>query len=365
MENAVVSIIVPVYNVEKYIYRCLKSIYDQTYQNIEVIIIDDGSPDRSHEIISQQCLFDERFQYYRKENGGLSSARNEGLKYATGEYVMFVDSDDWLLPEFVAQMVEQFGDETDVVIGKYYLEDTVLKKRYIPFESEHINKGYSGIDKVHQIVRRHLVAYPRSGYEIRDTTMPVWKNAYRRPFLDEHNIRFVSERKVFTEDFVFNTEVYCQAREVVVTDTAGYVHEIVADSLSHRFRASGTKMNINRCGYIYEYIRRWVVEIGLDSQEEKQLEEAIVTDFVLSFALQIRNLVGSSASHKIQKIREELSIPEVERALAYPCKYNVQSAFALCIAIVKTKSPVCIYAAFQMLRGANRFYRLYQWMIRK
>ena len=365
MDHFLVSIIVPVYNVEKYIYRCLKSIFDQTYHNIEVIIINDGSPDRSHEIIMQQCLFDERFHYYRKENGGVSSARNEGLKYATGDYVMFVDSDDWLLPEFVSQTVEKFGDETDVVIGKYYLEDTVLKKRYIPFKCEHINKGYSGIDKVQQIVRRHLVAYPRSGYEIRDTTMPVWKNAYRRSFLDKHNIRFVSERKVFTEDYVFNAEVYCQAREVVVTDTAGYVHEIVADSLSHRFQSNGTRMNIDRCSYIYEYIRHWVREIEWDSQVAQQLEQAIVTSFLSTFALQMHSLVGSNTSRKIQKIREELSIPEVKHALAYPCKYNVQSAFALCIAIVKTNSPICIYAAFQMLRGSNCFYRLYQWMIRK
>ena len=94
------SIIVPVYNVEKYLKRCLDSIQNQTYDNFEVIIVNDGSPDHSQEIIDEYVKHDDRFLSYQKENGGLSDARNYGVKYATGDYLLFVDSDDYVSSDY-------------------------------------------------------------------------------------------------------------------------------------------------------------------------------------------------------------------------------------------------------------------------
>lgn len=96
MEYPLVSIIVPVYNVEKYVRRCVDSLIYQTYQNIEIILVDDGSPDRCGEICDEYAKKDSRVKAIHKPNGGLSDARNKGLDVATGDYVMFVDSDDWL-----------------------------------------------------------------------------------------------------------------------------------------------------------------------------------------------------------------------------------------------------------------------------
>ena len=89
------SIVIPVYNVEGYIEKCLNSIKIQTYSNFEVIIVNDGSPDNSEKKI-KTFLKDKRFKYYKKENGGLSDARNYGIKYTTGDYLLFVDSDDYI-----------------------------------------------------------------------------------------------------------------------------------------------------------------------------------------------------------------------------------------------------------------------------
>ena len=96
MKQPLISVIVPVYNVEQYLKVCVDSICDQTYQNLEILLIDDGSPDRSGEMCDQIAKEDPRIRVIHKENGGLSSARNTGLDEAKGEYVSFVDSDDWI-----------------------------------------------------------------------------------------------------------------------------------------------------------------------------------------------------------------------------------------------------------------------------
>ena len=88
------SIVIPVYNVEKYIDKCLKSIINQTYDNFEVIVVNDGSPDNSQVIIDKYVKKDKRFKSYEKKNGGLSDARNYGLEYISGDYLLFIDSDD-------------------------------------------------------------------------------------------------------------------------------------------------------------------------------------------------------------------------------------------------------------------------------
>jgi len=106
VENPLVSIIIPIYNVEQYLERCLESIYNQTYKNIEVLLINDGSPDQSYKIAKAFAEKDLRFKYYEKDNGGLSSARNFGIDRCSGEYISFVDSDDWVEEDFIDRLVE-------------------------------------------------------------------------------------------------------------------------------------------------------------------------------------------------------------------------------------------------------------------
>ena len=101
-----VSIIVPIYNVEKYIERCVKSLMRQDYENIQIILVDDGSPDRSFEIVSELANNDERIVVIRQENKGVSSARNQGLKMADGKYLMFVDGDDYVDSNYVSYFVD-------------------------------------------------------------------------------------------------------------------------------------------------------------------------------------------------------------------------------------------------------------------
>ena len=110
MNEPLISVIVPVYKAEDYLEECVRSICNQTYKNLEIILVDDGSPDRCGGICDQLALQDSRIQVFHKENGGQSSARNLGLSHITGKYVTFADSDDWIESDYYEKMMELIRD---------------------------------------------------------------------------------------------------------------------------------------------------------------------------------------------------------------------------------------------------------------
>lgn len=124
MENELISIVVPIYNVENYLRMCLDSIQNQTYQNFECLLINDGSPDHSSKICEEFVEKDSRFKYFEKANGGLSSARNLGIECSGGAYITFVDSDDWLEHDALDRLYGALKKENaDISIGRYNYYD--------------------------------------------------------------------------------------------------------------------------------------------------------------------------------------------------------------------------------------------------
>ncbi len=133
-----ISVIVPIYKVEKFINRCIDSIINQTYKNLEIILVNDGSPDRCGEIAENYAKFDSRIKVIHKSNGGLSDARNVGIQNITGDYTLFVDSDDWLENHMVEEMVQnsiQF--QADIVQTAFYY----AYENYLLFDNRYYEKG--------------------------------------------------------------------------------------------------------------------------------------------------------------------------------------------------------------------------------
>lgn len=122
--SAKISVIVPVYKVEPYLSRCLDSIINQTYRNLEIILVDDGSPDHCGEICDEYARQDSRIRVIHKSNGGLSDARNHGIDVATGDYIAFVDSDDYVTTDMYEKMLARLEfDNSDMVVCNYYRFD--------------------------------------------------------------------------------------------------------------------------------------------------------------------------------------------------------------------------------------------------
>ena len=150
-QDTLISVIVPVYKVEKYLVRCVDSILGQTYSNLEVILVDDGSPDGSGAICDEYAQKDARIRVIHKENGGLSSARNAGIDIATGEYFGFVDSDDWIEPDTYETMLgfARKHDAKMVVGGRYDVDaDTMEKTIGLCPEKEEVISGIELLGRV-------------------------------------------------------------------------------------------------------------------------------------------------------------------------------------------------------------------------
>lgn len=194
-ERVKVSIIVPVYNSELYIADMLEDILKQTYQNYEVIIINDGSPDGSRRIIEEYVRRDARLQLINTQNAGVSQARNIGISKASGEYIRFLDADDRIEPDSLALMLEAACQDTqiDMVIGSF---------RSIPesnlYYGEHAEAGKKTIEQLAYDFQFNVRSYY---YGV------VWNKLYKRSIILENNLRFDKEIK-WCEDLLFNIEYF-------------------------------------------------------------------------------------------------------------------------------------------------------------
>lgn len=186
-----VSIIIPVYNVEKYITQCIESVKNQTYKNFEAIIVNDGSTDRSVEICQGIINKDPRFKILNKENGGLSDARNKGIEHANGEYIIFVDSDDWLELNMLERMMCVACDTNAdmVIIGHTIAYENQPKKYWKKFSSLHNEKviQYSKEDALEALFKN--VPFSNS----------AWAKLYAKKLFE--NIRFPTN-KLYEDIFV-------------------------------------------------------------------------------------------------------------------------------------------------------------------
>ncbi|MBR3138631.1 glycosyltransferase [Candidatus Saccharibacteria bacterium] len=186
-----VSIIVPVYNVRDYVAECLKSLIKQSYHEIEIIIVDDGATDGSEKICDEFAKKDKRVRVFHKENGGLSSARNYGIKKAKGEYVCLVDSDDYVKSGFVAKMVEAIFDGVDVVVCGYNEEipkARVLtgKEATVKLLLEQDNMEIIAWNKMYKRVLFDGVLYPEGkNYEDNLTTYKLLNKANKVRYIKE------------------------------------------------------------------------------------------------------------------------------------------------------------------------------------
>lgn len=173
MNHILVSIIVPIYNVEQYIEQCVASILSQDHSNIEVILVDDGSPDRSAEIIDDLAKRDSRIRVVHKENGGVSTARNAGLDIAKGEYVMFVDGDDYVDPDYVSYFL-------NLVIKN----DCEIAMNMDFYTVKAPNAGATNPERMIDALKAIEYIY------LGKLNEAVWNKIYKKSFLSENDIKF-------------------------------------------------------------------------------------------------------------------------------------------------------------------------------
>ena len=223
MENELISIVVPIYNVENYLRMCLDSIQNQTYQNFECLLINDGSPDNSADICREYVTKDARFRYFEKENGGLSSARNLGIERSGGTYITFVDSDNWLEHDALDRLYGALKKENaDISIGRYnsYDETRYVYMTYVtdPVDSLEVIEGKAIMD-------REGVEEVRNG----NWTVAVLK-LFKRELLQDSPFPIGK----IAEDTYWTWKVLLRASKIVYLNRCVYWYRIgLSDTLSN------------------------------------------------------------------------------------------------------------------------------------
>ena len=230
------SFIIPVYNTEKYLNRCLNSVQNQTLGEFEAIIIDDGSTDNSKQVIDNY-LQDNRFKYIYQINSGLSEARNTGIKQASGEYLLFLDSDDYVSLELCEILSKTVEENIDVVKFQCkYIYDNI---------EENVNDGIEFKDTGTSVLLKLI--------EIKSLLEPAWLYAYKREFWKENNFKYI--KNIYHEDFALTPYILSKAKNVKVINKNLYYYVQVENSITRNINYEKTKKKVQdiMTGFEFNY----------------------------------------------------------------------------------------------------------------
>lgn len=296
MKKMKYSIIIPVYNVEEYLDRCLKSILNQTYSNYEVIIVNDGSPDNSDNIIKSYEKEDKRFKGYKKVNGGLSDARNYGLKYATGDYLIFIDADDYIENNYLEKVNDVLEKNKDIDVLKFKIKLVDEGGNLIRMENG-LNK--EGVTSFEELVKLEFLE-------------PAWSYVYKLSFWKENNFTYL--KGMIHEDFGLTPEILMKANKIYYLNS--YLYNYVQRNGS--IMSSNNKEKLHKKAYdmLYQYDRLIKINYNkdtkvyksflanalisktntLDKEEQKKYKEELRKRKVID------NLIDNTLKRKIKKI---------------------------------------------------------------
>ncbi len=322
-----VSLIVPVYNVEDFLARCLDSCINQSYSDIEIICVNDGSTDDSLNILEHYQKLDSRIKIINKENGGLSSARNAGLNIAQGKYVMFVDSDDFIS----SVAIEKLFSNAEKYNSDFVIFDYINAKKdcstQITLDASELSEGnIYNIDVIPGDLYNHI-------------PISVWSKFYKTSFLKENKI-FFDEGLIF-EDVAFFPKVYTKAKRITYLKEPLYSYTLSRDG---QIMTSRGKKLVHIFD-VYEIAEKALIESGYYQKCRHALELSMVADIIWKFDIIDSELKPEFFSQILKKYRnidydyyKSIKVPDfVQYALR---KY-------------KSVNSVSTYDEFMKLKGDN------------
>lgn len=298
-----ISIIVPVYNVEKYIEKCITSILEQTMKEIEVILVNDGSLDESLKICQKYAEKDKRVILIDKKNTGVSDTRNIGIDRATGEYIMFVDSDDWLEEQACEIAYQEAQKENaDSVIFCYYRESTKKTTTKDIFPQERLVYGKTEIYQEILIPTLGLIGEKLKKPQRLDTLVPIYAKLYKTKIIKEKKVKYVDLQTIPSECLLFNLDYYWYSSKVV------YIKKY----LYHYRRNNYTSITK---GYRENLFGKWIFWIEHMKESNKvSSDELLLKAFYSRICFSVIPLSGNV----IKKGNFNVLYKELKKILNYP-----------------------------------------------
>lgn len=290
-----VSVIVPVYNVEKYIDVCIESIINQTYKNIEILLIDDGSTDDSGKKCDLWKNKDKRINVIHKKNSGLGLTRNVGILKSTGKYITFVDSDDELRPEMIEKLVYGINlYHSDACVGGYSRinekSKTLYSKEYGQIYFENKN------DVKNSFIPKLIGGLPNKHDSIK---MSVWNVLFSTKIIKQNKLLFISERKILSEDIIWDINYFINCNKVQLIKSTDYLYRIRSGSLTDQIKYDPN--NLKKVKDLYLYEEKLIRKYKIDGDSNLRLKKLF---FINLRGCLIQDTVALSGNKRIDNIQK-------------------------------------------------------------
>ena len=325
-----VSVIVPVYNVEKYLVRCVQSILSQTYSNLEIVLVDDGSRDSSTQICDQLAVQDPRIKVVHQKNQGLGGARNTGLKNATGAFITFIDSDDYIGETHIEKLYNSADKaNADIAVGFYVSVD---EKGEITRKRNHLKIDEYERERVFNELLLPLIG-TKEGYHSDTAVEPsCCMSLYRLSMIKEHGICFASTKEIVAEDQFFNIDCFMHAQKVVVTEVDDYYYYVNSQSMTRKH----DKERFNRTVNYYHCLKQKVEQYGLSELTEKRAARS----FLMKTRIALRLIAYSDMDFWSKR-------SEMKNILSHDCLVKVISEYPI------HTYPLMMRVLSQLMRSKN------------
>lgn len=278
-KETLISVIVPVYKVESFLERCVKSITSQTYHNLEIILIDDGSPDNCPKMCDEFKNADNRIKVIHKQNSGVSSARNDALKIASGKYVAFVDSDDWIEPNMYEEMVScAEKEDADLVFCR-------VREAYD--DGTFNNLVEENLDKIKNKEIKYLFCNARKGCRLANLISTPWRTLYKKEIVD--GLKF-NESLKYGEDLYFVLDAIEKSNKISVCDKYLYNYfkntNSVCNSINDSYFANTKKF--------HEHSKKYIKQKNLDFE------------YLINHLYLYRNVINKASQNDFEKIMKDM-----------------------------------------------------------
>ena len=272
MKNPLISIIVPIYKIDRFIGVCIESILNQTYRNLEIILVDDGSPDRCPEICDLYARKDSRIKVIHKQNGGLVSACKAGILAAQGEYIGYVDGDDWISPGFYESLYTSIEDcNADVAIAGFSRDlfdkrDTILNS--IP------SGVYVGLSI--ESLKKHMIS--QGPFFTHGITTYLWNKLFRREVIVQHQLA-CDESITIGEDAAVTYPTLMDCTKIVITDNCDYHYRQREDSMLKQ--SSNYREEYMRLLSLYNFMKQELASYPERYNLLQQTEDLILSTYII------------------------------------------------------------------------------------
>ncbi len=338
-----VSVIVPVYNVEQYLERCMQSIFSQaetlSSADMEIILVDDGSTDSGGVICDRYAETHAAVQVIHQENAGLGMARNSGLQAAKGDYVFFMDSDDYIGPGLLENLCCAAKEQdADICIGGFTMISPTGEK--IPRASVKEACSFAG-EGIRELMLNTAGSLPEEEQDSK-YGLSVWSRLYRRSILEDYGIRFVSERELISEDLIFNLDFLRYAKKAVVTADTGYFYCYNGGSLSKKHCGD----RFQRDCELYEAVKERLEGLFEEEEYARYLQRMLISRARFDICQEAAYRDQADKAYPLrQRVDEIVNTAVLRRALAdYPWWRlpKMQGVFALAMKWKMVGTLICL-----------------------